>query len=112
MLGVHPIARERLSGGSFALGNFVFVMRKRKVDAAGVNIERFAEIFHGHGGAFDMPAGAAGADGGFPEMLAGLRRFLKGEFARAFFVVAVVVDARACRYSGVIGFGERAVMGE
>src|SRR5689334_24521722 len=96
MLGVQPIAREGLARGGFTLRNFVFVMRKREIDAASVNIQRFAEIFHGHGGALDVPAGAAGADSSFPEMLAGLRRFPEGKIARAFFFVAVVIHARAC----------------
>src|SRR5205823_6791978 len=68
MLGVEPVARERLARGGFALGNFVLVMREGEVDAAGVNVECFAEIFHGHGRALDVPARTAGADGGFPEM--------------------------------------------
>src|SRR5689334_24378363 len=45
MLGVQPIAREGLARGGFTLRNFVFVMRKREIDAASVNIQRFAEIF-------------------------------------------------------------------
>jgi hypothetical protein len=50
-------------------------MRKRKVDASGVNIERFTEVFHGHGGAFDVPARPAGADRSLPETFARLGRF-------------------------------------
>src|SRR5438876_8194570 len=95
MLGVEPVARERLARGGFALGNFVLVMREGEVDAAGVNVECFAEIFHGHGRALDVPARTAGADGGFPEMVAGLRRFPERKVSRTFFFVAVVVDARA-----------------
>src|SRR5712691_3412154 len=95
MLGVQPVADEMLAGGGFALRDFVFMVRESEVDAAGVNIERFAQIFHGHGGALDVPAGAAAADGRVPEMLAGLGSFPEREIAGAFFFVAVVVDAGA-----------------
>src|SRR5215472_7492038 len=95
MLGVQPVARERLARSGFALGDFVFVMWEREIDAAGVNVERFAKVFHGHGRALDVPSGAAGANGGFPEMLAGLGGFPEGKIARALFFIAVVVHARA-----------------
>jgi hypothetical protein len=85
-------------------------MRKRQVDAAGVNVQRLAEILHGHGGAFDVPAGAAGPDGSFPEMLAGLGRFPEREVARALFFVAVVVDAGAGLDAGQVDLGKFAVV--
>src|SRR5215472_5914641 len=110
MLGVEPVARERLARGGFALGNFVLVMRKGEVYAAGVNVERFTEIFHGHGGALYVPARTAGADGGFPEMLARFRRFPKRKVPRTFFLVAVIVDARAGLNAGEIDFGEFSVV--
>src|SRR2546429_427024 len=110
MLGVEPVARERLARGGFALGNFVLVMREGEVDAAGVNVECFAEIFHGHGRALDVPARTAGADGGFPEMVAGLRRFPERKVSRTFFFVAVVVDARAGLNAGEIDFGEFSIV--
>ena len=62
MLGVHPIAHEGLSRRPFALSNFIFVVRKRQIDAAGVNIQRLAKILHGHRGAFNVPTRAALAD--------------------------------------------------
>src|SRR5205807_607285 len=43
MFGVQPIPRKWFAGRGFALRDFVLVMRKRKVDTARVNIERFAE---------------------------------------------------------------------
>ncbi len=95
MLGVQPVTRKRLAGGGFALRNFVFVMWECQVDSAGVNIERLAKIFHGHGGAFDVPAGTAGTDRSLPEMLARLRRFPEREVAGAFFFVTIVIHARA-----------------
>ena len=42
---------------SFALSNFVRMMRESVVDAAAVDIKIFAEIFHAYTGTFDMPAG-------------------------------------------------------
>src|SRR5260370_11693881 len=87
-------------------------MGKGEVDAAGVDVDRFAEILHGHGGAFDMPAGAAAADGRVPEMLAGFGSFPEGEIASAFLFVAVDVDARAGLDAGDVDLGELAVVGE
>ena len=49
VLGVQPVAHERLAGGGFGLRDLVFVVREDQVHAAGVDVERFAEIFHGHG---------------------------------------------------------------
>src|SRR5712671_1587925 len=112
MLSVQPVADEVFAGGGFALRDFVFVMREGEIDAAGVDVDGFAEIFHGHGGAFDVPAGTSAADRRVPEMLAGLGRFPEGEIAGALFFVAVVVDAGAGLDSGEIDFRELAVVGK
>src|SRR5690348_12167879 len=109
VLGGKPVADERLGGGAFALGNFIFVMRKGEVDSAGVDVDGVAEILHGHGGAFDVPAGAAGTDFGFPEMLAGFGSFPEGEVAGAFFFVTIVVDASAGLDATEIDFRKLAV---
>jgi hypothetical protein len=77
-----------------------------------VNVQRFAEIFHGHGGTLDVPAGAAGTDGRFPKMFAGLGRFPEREIACAFFFVAVVVDAGAGLNAGQVDLGKFAVVGK
>src|SRR5580704_13782100 len=95
MLRVHPVVDELLASGAFALGDLVFVMRKRQIDAAGVNVDGLAEKFHGHRGTFDVPAWSSGTDGCLPKMLAGLGRFPQREIARALFFVAVVVHARS-----------------
>ena len=58
---VHPVAGEGLAGGGLGLGDLILVMRKHEVFAAGVEVEAVAEELGGHGGALDMPAGAAGA---------------------------------------------------
>ena len=72
---MHPVAREGLAGGGFRLRDLVLVMREHQVFAAGVQVEGFAEILHRHGGALDVPAGAAVAERGIPCVLAGLRAF-------------------------------------
>src|SRR5712671_6112792 len=110
MLGVQPVADEMFAGGGFALGDFVFVMGEGEVDAAGMDVDGFAEVLHGHGGAFDMPAGTAAADGRVPKMLARLGRFPEREIASAFFFVAVVVDAGTGLDAGDIDFGKLAVI--
>ena len=66
---VHPVAGEGLAGGAFGLGDLVFVVREHEVFAAGVEVEGVAEELGGHGGALDVPAGAAGAERGVPGVL-------------------------------------------
>src|ERR1700686_4253593 len=109
---MQPELHEGLAGGGFAFGDFVFVMREGQVYAAGVNVQSFAEIFHGHGGAFDVPAGSARADACLPEMLAGVGSFPESESAGVVFVVAIVVYAGAGFHSSDIYFGELAVIRE
>ena len=107
---MQPVAHERFAGGGLALRDFVFVVRECQVHAAGVDVERVAEIFHGHGGAFDVPAGAAGADARLPEMLAGLGRLPQREIARVVFFILVHVHARAGLDAGHVDFAELAVV--
>jgi len=63
---VEPVARELDVGAGFGLGDLVFVVREHEIFAAGVEVEGVAEELHGHGGALDVPAGTARADGGVP----------------------------------------------
>ena len=65
-LGVQPEARERLAGERFRLRDFVFVVREDQVDAAGVDVQRLAQVLDGHDGALDVPARAARADAASP----------------------------------------------
>src|SRR4051794_39457973 len=56
---VHPHARERMTAmRPFALRDFVFMMRKDKIDSAAMNVEGLAQQSLAHRRAFDMPAGA------------------------------------------------------
>ena len=99
---VKPIAGELLAAERFGLGDFVFVMGKDKVFAAGVQVEAGAELLHRHDRALDVPAGTAGADGGIPRGFAGLGSFPEGEVAGAVFFVFVDVDAGAVGHAGEI----------
>jgi hypothetical protein len=92
---VQPEAREGLPGEGLRLRDLVFMMRKNQVYAAGVDIQRLAQILNGHHGALDVPSGPAAADGLVPENFAFFRRFPQGEIARVRFFVLVHVDARA-----------------
>src|ERR1700733_15740546 len=107
---MQPELHEGLAGGGFAFGDFVFVMREGEVYAAGVNVTSFAEILHGHGGTFDVPAGTAWANAGLPEMLPGFGSFPEGEIAGVVFFVAIVIHAGAGVNSAEINFGELAVI--
>ena len=63
---VHPKARQRLARGAFALGDFVFMVRKLQVSTATVDVKSFAQRGAAHGRAFDVPARAARAKGAVP----------------------------------------------
>jgi len=54
---MHPHIRERHVVRRFGLGDFVVVVNRNVVNAAGVNIKRLAEVFSGHSGTLNMPAG-------------------------------------------------------
>src|SRR4051812_31583157 len=93
MLDVDPEARELLSRRAFALRDFVLMMRKDQIHAAGVNIDGCrSEQPKRHRGALDVPAGTAGTDPGVPRRLAFLRGFPEHEVARVLLLVFVRVD--------------------
>ena len=106
---VEPMAREGLVRGGFGLGDLIFVVREHEVFAAGVEVEGVAEIFHCHSRAFDVPAGAAGAQGRVPASFAGLGGLPEGEVAGRVLVIFVEVDASAVFDAGEILLGEFAV---
>ena len=56
---VNPETGQRLAVGAFALGDFVFVVRKLQVSATAVNIKRLAQRGAAHGRAFNVPARSA-----------------------------------------------------
>ena len=77
-----------------------------------MEVEGVAEVLHRHGGALDVPAGAAGAEDGVPGVLAGLCGLPEGEVAGGVLLVLVDIDARAVFDAGEIFFGELAVLGK
>ena len=70
---VHPVAHRLVALGGHALGDLAFMVGEHEVHAAAVDVERLAEIFAPHSGAFEMPAGEAFAPGRGPvhDMLRG-----------------------------------------
>ncbi len=87
-------------------------MRKDQIDSAGVNVERFAQVAHRHGGAFDVPAGAPWPEGRFPGRLVLLLRLPEHKIASVGLIVLIHIDARAAANSAEIVMRELAVIGE
>jgi len=54
---VQPVPTEDRPRGSLALGDLILVMREYEIGATAVDVEILAEVFRGHCGALDMPAG-------------------------------------------------------
>ena len=66
MLTMHPVVHVLPAEGALALGDFVFVMGEHVVHAARVNVKPRAQIFMGHSGTFNVPAGEALTPGAVP----------------------------------------------
>src|SRR5579862_8480426 len=66
MVSVHPVFGQRLAGHSLTLGDFVGVMDRYVINAAGVDIYGIAKVFMDHGRALDMPTGEPFAPGAIP----------------------------------------------
>ena len=98
-----PEVRERLAGGALALGDLVLVMGEDEILAASVDVERVAQVLHGHGGALDVPSGPPRSPGTLPRRLARLGTLPQGEVERVALrlarldpvALAHVVDAAA-----------------
>src|SRR5579884_4034269 len=64
---MHPDAHERSNTRKMlGLRNFAGVMRECKVRAPSMNVDLRPQVFHGHGAAFDVPAGTPGTPGTRP----------------------------------------------
>ena len=61
VLTVDPVRDRGVAERALGLRDLVLVVRKDVVDAAGVQIETFAEVSRAHRGTFDMPSRKAGA---------------------------------------------------
>jgi hypothetical protein len=75
------------------------MVRKDEVDSTAMQVERFAEVFHRHGGALEMPSGTAPSPGRIPRgrglLILGLRRLPQREVLRVLLRVVVLRDTRA-----------------
>ena len=84
---VQPCARENpATVRAGRLRDFVFVMRKQQIVAAGVDVDRFAEVCCDHRRALDMPAGASAPPGTVPARQIGCGRFPQHEIGRVLLV--------------------------
>src|ERR1700721_4202329 len=87
-------------------------MREHEVFAAGGENEGVSEVFHGHSGAFDVPAGTTRTKGCIPLMLTGFGRLPQSEVAGRILLVLIYFDARAVGDAVEILLRELAVFGE
>src|SRR5689334_21610931 len=92
---MQPETREGLAGNGFGLRDLVFVMRERQIDSAGVNVESFTEILHGHRGTLNVPARTALAERALPCRFIFFFGLPKHEIARLSFVVFIHIDSGA-----------------
>ena len=107
---VKPVSGEGLAGGALGLGEFVLVVGEHEVEAAAVDVEGVAEVFGAHGGALDVPAGAALAPEGIPHRFAGLGGLPEGEVGGVA-LAAAFEGARAGLLLVGAAVGELAVVG-
>src|ERR1700754_4998572 len=92
---MNQVARKGLATGGFRLRDLVLVVREHEVFSAGVEVEAVTEDFRSHGGALDVPAGAAWTERRFPELLARFRSLPQREVAGGIFFILVDIDASA-----------------
>src|SRR5260221_3508391 len=90
---MQPGADEWLTGGGLALGDLVLVMRKDEVHAAGMDVERRAEVGHAHRRALDVPARAPGTDLRRPRRFARFGPLPQREVSNVVLAVLVRFDA-------------------
>src|ERR1700719_4498877 len=95
MFGMKPVTHKGFSCCSLGLCNLIFMVRKREVHTAGMNIERFAKVLHGHGRALNVPTRAARTDSCAPEEFALFWRLPECEISGIRLVVTIHVYAGA-----------------
>ena len=82
---MQPIFYKRmLACAAFGLGYFIFVMRENQITAAAMEIKTFAQIFHAHNGALNMPARSAFSPRAGPGRFAWFSCLPKSEIHRIF----------------------------
>src|SRR3546814_9355559 len=91
------------------LGDLILMMRKDEVEAAGVDVDRLAQMRLDHRRAFDVPAGAAPAPGRIPADHLRLRRLPQHEVGRVP-LVAGDLDAGAGDHRLAVAAPQRAVI--
>jgi len=67
---VEPVRGEITTAGAEALSYFVLMVREHEIDATRMHVEGITKVFRDHCGALEVPAGAALAPWGFPEIFA------------------------------------------
>src|SRR5579875_1424183 len=103
---MHPDAHERSETSKMlGLGNLAGVMRECKVGTAAMNIELRPQVLHGHGAAFDMPAGATGPPGTGPRRFARRLGLPEHEIKRIFLarVIRIIATLVSDLEHGIIG---------
>src|SRR3989442_8680422 len=106
---VYPVPGELLAGRRTGLGDFILVVGEDEVLASPMDVERVAEVLHGHGGTFDVPAWAAGPPRARPRWFTGLGRLPQGEvhgIALAFINLDAGTGQKIFRFP----FGQRPVI--
>ena len=94
MFAVQQVIHEFTLIGSFALGNFIFVMRKHIVHPSGMDVKSFSQIFHAHCTAFQMPAGTTVTPGTGPFYISVIFTpgFPESKVCHGVFLIFIAVD--------------------
>ena len=109
---MEPVTHKGMNtGGSFRLGDFIFMVREDQIAAAAVEIKGRAQIFHAHGRAFNMPAGPPFTPGGIPGRFTGFGRFPQGKVHGILFPV-VHIHPGPCQHIIQVTAGKAAVTRE
>src|SRR5262249_1711087 len=113
VLEMEPETGEGEPGRRLGLGELVLVVREKKVDASGMDVERLSQILHGHRGALDVPAGPSSPKWGGPgrahAFVLRLGSLPEGEVSRGLLVVLVRGHSGTWPQAGSVEVGEAAV---
>ena len=77
-------------------------MREDQIDSAGVNVERLAQVMHGHGGTLNVPAWTPVTEGRFPIRLGAFTCLPKHKVAGIGLVIFIYIDASPSTNAGEI----------
>src|SRR3989338_2074907 len=93
MLALNKIFYESFFCGTLRLRYFIFMMRKKQIDASGMDIKTLSQIFHTHRGALNMPPRAPFAERGRPRRFSFLFCFPQNKIFRASFFIFIGVGS-------------------